>query len=233
VRAGGGSKQDRIDHAQTMTNYYYDLATDFYEYGWCGAVVVRRPPGDCCGVSSTRFGRDAHCVCVCCCVAGRGQSFHFAPRFKLESFAESILRHEYFLASRLGVRAGERVLDVGCGVGGPLRNIARFTRARVTGINNNAYQVWRAAATQLPRCHCRLQCVSGRCHPVFPSQRSFAVSMLRMPRRRTVCHTTISRTITQLLTHTHVQVLSSQLSRRHRALVCVTPVHGSNPSSRR
>jgi hypothetical protein len=22
-----------------MTNYSYDLATDFYEYGWCGAVA--------------------------------------------------------------------------------------------------------------------------------------------------------------------------------------------------
>jgi hypothetical protein len=39
VHAGGGSKQDRVDNAQTMTNYYYDLATDFYEYGWCGAVA--------------------------------------------------------------------------------------------------------------------------------------------------------------------------------------------------
>ena len=31
---GGGSKQDRVDNAQDMTNYYYDLVTDFYEYGW-------------------------------------------------------------------------------------------------------------------------------------------------------------------------------------------------------
>jgi hypothetical protein len=22
-----------------MTNYYYDLATDFYEFGWCVAAV--------------------------------------------------------------------------------------------------------------------------------------------------------------------------------------------------
>lgn len=33
--------------------------------------------------------------------------------------------------------------DVGCGVGGPMRAIARFTGARITGINNNAYQLAR------------------------------------------------------------------------------------------
>ena len=34
VSSAGGSKQDRVDNAQDMTNYYYDLVTDFYEYGW-------------------------------------------------------------------------------------------------------------------------------------------------------------------------------------------------------
>lgn len=32
---------------------------------------------------------------------GWGQSFHFANRHKDESFAQSIKRHEYYLASRL------------------------------------------------------------------------------------------------------------------------------------
>lgn len=36
--AGGGSKEDRVQNAQDMTNYYYDLATDFYEFGWCVCV---------------------------------------------------------------------------------------------------------------------------------------------------------------------------------------------------
>lgn len=40
--------------------------------------------------------------------------------------------------------AGARVLDVGCGVGGPAREIAQFTGAHVTGINNNDYQIERA-----------------------------------------------------------------------------------------
>ena len=52
-----------------MVNDYYDLVTDFYEYGW-------------------------------------GQSFHFAPRHKGESFEASLVRHELYLAARCG--SGER-----------------------------------------------------------------------------------------------------------------------------
>ena len=37
-----------------------------------------------------------------------------------------------------------KVLDVGCGVGGPARAIATFTDAHVTGLNNNDYQIDRA-----------------------------------------------------------------------------------------
>lgn len=90
-----------------MVNEYYDLVTDFYEYGW-------------------------------------GQAFHFAPRYAGESFYEGIARHEYFLALMGGFKKGMKVLDIGCGVGGPARNIARFTGCNVMGVNNNAYQISRA-----------------------------------------------------------------------------------------
>ncbi|CAM9177007.1 unnamed protein product [Ectocarpus sp. 6 AP-2014] len=89
---------------QKMVNSFYNLVTDFYEYGW-------------------------------------GQSFHFAPRRKNESFRESIRRAEYVLASRIEVRPGSKVLDVGCGVGGPMRNIAVFGDCAVQGITINQYQV--------------------------------------------------------------------------------------------
>jgi sterol 24-C-methyltransferase len=89
-----------------MVNDYYNLVTDFYEYGW-------------------------------------GQSFHFAPRHKGESFPASIARHEHWLASQLRLRPGMTALDVGCGVGGPMRAIARFSGATVVGVNNNDYQIER------------------------------------------------------------------------------------------
>lgn len=101
------SVSDRKNQATTMVNEYYDIVTDFYEYGW-------------------------------------GQAFHFAPKFQGETFFESLARHEYYLALKGGFDRGNRVLDIGCGVGGPLRNIARFTGANVVGINNNEYQISRA-----------------------------------------------------------------------------------------
>lgn len=43
----------------------------------------------------------------------------------------------------MGLKPGMRVLDVGCGVGGPAREIARFADVHITGLNNNAFQVGR------------------------------------------------------------------------------------------
>ncbi|KAJ3077932.1 Delta(24)-sterol C-methyltransferase, partial [Quaeritorhiza haematococci] len=94
----------RKKNVQTLTNHFYDLVTDFYEYGW-------------------------------------GASFHFARCFKGEPFPVNIARHEDFLALKLGLKPGMECLDVGCGVGGPMREIAKFSGAFITGINNNAYQV--------------------------------------------------------------------------------------------
>jgi len=72
---------------------------------------------------------------------GWGQSFHFAYKRKGETFNQSIKRHEYYLAGKLGVNAGSKILDVGCGIGGPYRNIAPFLQSHVTGITLNEYQV--------------------------------------------------------------------------------------------
>jgi sterol 24-C-methyltransferase len=103
----GNHEQERKDNYETVVNSYYDLATDFYEYGW-------------------------------------GQSFHFATQRVGEAYAQALARHEHFLALKLKLGAGNLVLDSGCGVGGPAREIASFSGAKVIGLNNNAYQVQRA-----------------------------------------------------------------------------------------
>jgi len=69
------------------------------------------------------------------------QSFHFAPRRQGETFEESIYRAEHYLALRTGMDSSKKVLDVGCGVGGPMRNLAAFTGADITGVTINHYQV--------------------------------------------------------------------------------------------
>ena len=98
------SIEERKKRYADMVNDFYNLVTDFYEWGW-------------------------------------GQSFHFGPRFHNESFVESIKRAEYHLCSRLGMKPGVRALDVGCGVGGPMRNMAIFSGATIDGITINEYQV--------------------------------------------------------------------------------------------
>ena len=102
----GGLENRRSDYKQ-FTNLYYDLVTDFYEYGW-------------------------------------GRSFHFAPRVPGESFQASLARHEHYLAHMLGLKPGMVVADLGCGVGGSLLEIVRFSGAKVVGVNSNAYQLERA-----------------------------------------------------------------------------------------
>lgn len=104
--ANRGPDLRKIEY-QRFVKLYFDLTTDFYEYGW-------------------------------------GRSFHFAARAKNESFAASLRRHEHSLAGRLGLRAGMLALDLGCGIGGPLREIARHTGARVVGVNISGYQLERA-----------------------------------------------------------------------------------------
>ena len=47
-------------------------------------------------------------------------------RWQGETLRESIKRYEHFIALNLGLRERMQVLDVGCGIGGPLREIARF-----------------------------------------------------------------------------------------------------------
>ena len=65
---------------------------------------------------------------------GWGESFHFAHRYKWETLRESIVRHEHFLASKLNVKPGDKVLDVGCGGGILCESLARLG-ADVTGID--------------------------------------------------------------------------------------------------
>jgi sterol 24-C-methyltransferase len=107
------SIEKRKEEYFRMIDRFYNLVTDFYEWGW-------------------------------------GQSFHFGPRHHDEPFMDSIKRAEYYLCLRLGMKefvvenGKKRVmkaLDVGCGVGGPMRNMCIHSKCDITGVTLNKYQV--------------------------------------------------------------------------------------------
>ncbi|KAI0942168.1 hypothetical protein AcV7_002676 [Taiwanofungus camphoratus] len=75
---------------------------------------------------------------------GWARSFHFCRFYKGEAFQAGLARHEHYLAAQMSLRPGMKVLDVGCGVGGPAREIARFADVFVVGVNNNDFQIGRA-----------------------------------------------------------------------------------------
>jgi len=102
------SPQESLDHYdQEGTDLFYNVATDFYEYGW-------------------------------------GDSFHFGIGQSSDSRLETITALEHFISGKLGLDDTKKVADLGCGVGGPLRSIASFSGADITGLTINEYQVDRA-----------------------------------------------------------------------------------------
>ncbi|GLA18817.1 S-adenosyl-L-methionine-dependent methyltransferase [Aspergillus welwitschiae] len=72
------------------------------------------------------------------------KSLHFCRFSHEEDFLQAIARHEHYLAYRIGIKEGMSVLDAGCGLGGPAREIAKFTNAHITGLNNSDYQIEKA-----------------------------------------------------------------------------------------
>ncbi|KAJ7967120.1 Methyltransferase [Quillaja saponaria] len=75
---------------------------------------------------------------------GWGQSFHFSPSIPGKSHRDATRIHEEMAVDLLNVKPGAKILDAGCGVGGPMRAIASHSGANVVGITINQYQVNRA-----------------------------------------------------------------------------------------
>ena len=147
---------------------YYDLATSFYEYGWvsgpahstpcwlaarcctaraaCGLPVFARPPASRPTPHLAPHSLPSPHRADILHPPPQGHSFHFAHRYKTETLQQSLTRHEHYLALRLQLHPGSKALDLGCGVGGPLRCVAAFSGAHVTGVNNNDHQLQRAEA---------------------------------------------------------------------------------------
>ena len=77
-------------------------------------------------------------------VFGWGESLHFAPLSPHESLEESKIRHQRLMIAKLELREGMTVIDVGCGIGGPMRRVVREAGVRVVGVNSSEIQLGRA-----------------------------------------------------------------------------------------
>lgn len=54
-----------------------------------------------------------------------------------ETLESDTKRHELYLAGKLNTRSGDKILDCGCGIGEPMRNIAKRTGAGIYGVTSN------------------------------------------------------------------------------------------------
>ena len=77
-------------------------------------------------------------------VYGWGESLHFAPLSAGESLEDSKVRHQRLMIAKLELSEGMTVVDVGCGIGGPMRRVVRESGVKVVGVNNNEIQLDRA-----------------------------------------------------------------------------------------
>ena len=75
---------------------------------------------------------------------GWGESLHFAPLSPRENLEESKIRHQRLMIAKLDLRKGMDVIDVGCGIGGPMRRVVREAGVRVVGVNTSTYQLEKA-----------------------------------------------------------------------------------------
>ena len=89
----------------------------------------------------TETVKDYYDLCSEFMVYGWGESLHFAPLTPQESLDDSKVRHQRLMIAKLDLQPGMTVVDIGCGVGGPMRRVVREAGVRVVGININQIQL--------------------------------------------------------------------------------------------
>ena len=88
--------------------------------------------------------REYYDLCSELMIFGWGESLHFAPLSPQESLEDSKIRHQRLMISKLELREGMTVVDVGCGIGGPMRRVVREAGVRVLGVNYSEVQLAKA-----------------------------------------------------------------------------------------
>ena len=96
------------------------------------------------GYDNTQTVKEYYDLCSEFMVFGWGESLHFAPLSPRESLEDSKIRHQRLMIAKLELRKGMTVVDVGCGIGGPMRRVAREAGVRVVGVNSSEIQLEKA-----------------------------------------------------------------------------------------
>ncbi|MDE2683304.1 MAG: class I SAM-dependent methyltransferase [Chloroflexota bacterium] len=112
--------------------------------GWSDRISG--PNADGAGYNHSETVREYYDLCGEFMVFSWGESLHFAPLSPQESLEESKIRHQRLMMAKLELRQGMTVIDVGCGIGGPMRRVVREAGVRVVGVNNNEMQLDKAKA---------------------------------------------------------------------------------------
>ena len=88
--------------------------------------------------------REYYDLCNEFMVYGWGESLHFAPLSPGESLEDSKIRHQRLMIGKLELHKGMTVIDVGCGIGGPMRRVVREAAVKVVGVNSSEVQLEKA-----------------------------------------------------------------------------------------
>ena len=89
----------------------------------------------------TETVNDYYSLCSELMQFGWNESLHFAPLTPEETLEEAIVNHQRLMIERLELHEEMRIVDIGCGVGGPMRRVARESGATVVCLNNNKQQL--------------------------------------------------------------------------------------------
>jgi len=112
--------------------------------GWMDRAQAER--ADLADYDHAETVREYYDLCGELMVFGWSESLHFAPLLPHESLEESQARHQRLMIDKLELQEGMRVIDVGCGIGGPMRRVAREAGVSVLGVNYSDLQLERARA---------------------------------------------------------------------------------------
>ena len=113
-------------------------------HGWVDRASAE--DGSAANYDHTETVKDYYDICGEFMLFSWGESLHFAPLSPEESLEESKARHQRLMISKLELSEGMTVVDVGCGVGGPMRRVIREAGVRVVGVNRNEIQLDKARA---------------------------------------------------------------------------------------